>query len=76
MADRFFGNKNYVFRKELLLENLGQSIDKYADLWADRVDGEPVIVQNIRSGVCISKTDDGNVSFLISPKWCEEVRGE
>lgn len=75
MADRFFGNKNYVFRKKLLLKNLGP-IDEYANLWADRVDGEPVIVQNMRSGVCISKINNDYVSFLISPKWCEEVEGE
>lgn len=73
MTERFFGNKNYVFRKKLLLENLSSSIDPYADSWADKVDGEPVIVQSMRGGICISKTDDGNVSFLISPKWCEEV---
>lgn len=76
MADRFFGNKNYVFRKKLLLKNLGQSIDEYANLWADRVDGEPVKVQNMRSGVCISKINNDYVSFLISPKWCEEVGDE
>lgn len=70
MLKRFFGNKRYRFRKDIMKIVMGNS---YSDAnWIERVDGKEVEVITKTSGIC----RDGKDGFSISPRWCEEIYGE
>lgn len=69
--ERFFGNKNYVFRKSLLRKDIGwPAVDELE--WPDMIDGKPVTVVSKSRGKCLYNYRE----FMVSPEWCEEVEGE
>ena len=67
---RFFDNKNYVFRKSLLEKDIGH--DAVDDLeWPKMLDGRTVTVVSKSRGKCLFHYRE----FIISPAWCEASRG-
>lgn len=68
---RFFGNKNYVFRKSLLRKDIGcPAVDDLE--WPDMIDGRPVIVESKSRGKCLYNYRE----FMVTPDWCEEAEDE
>lgn len=61
-AKKFFGNKRYIFRKELHTKSLGVNLHYR---WVDEADGKEVKVLSSKEGVCDA--------FVIMPQWCEEI---
>lgn len=68
MIAQFYGNKKYIFRKELYRHFW----DRFPPPWCDIIDGQMVKVIDKDNAVCIV---DNNV-FYVSPRWCEEVQDE
>lgn len=67
---RFYGNKRYRFRKDIMKIVMGNI---YSDAnWIEKVDGKEVEVITKTSGIC----RDRESVFSISPRWCEEIYGE
>ena len=61
-AKRFFGNKRYVFRKELHMLSLGENLHYN---WVNEADGKEIKV--------LSSGEGAYDVFVILPQWCEEI---
>ena len=67
---RFYGNKRYRFRKDIMKIAMG---NHYSDAnWIERIDGKEVEVITKTGGIC----RDGEDKLSISPRWCEEIYSE
>ena len=64
-AERFFGNKKYVFRKKLHVKSLGKD---YNFAWIKEIDGKEIKVISPYKGSCNG--------YIIRPNWCEEIYNE